>query len=69
MAGLLAERIEQLINFRLIEPGFDGTAKLNEFYRSPTLSIFLKKPKGKKEDAIKSTEQSPLDKQPAKDDS
>lgn len=41
------ERLVSLLNddnaFRLIEKDFNGKAKLDEYFRSPTLSIFVKK--------------------------
>ena len=63
------ERLVSLLNnedaFRLIEKGFNGQAKLDEFFRLPTLSIFTKMPNV---DENESTEQSLEDIPLAKDD-
>lgn len=64
------ERLVSLLNdkdaFRLIESGFNGQAKLDEFFRLPTLSIFTKKHSVVEKE---STRQSLEDKQPSMDDS
>ncbi len=60
--------LESFLNDLKIPEDFDGTAKLFEFYRSPTLSIFIRKPKQEINLEVKIIETPREDKQPAKDD-
>lgn len=65
------ERLVSLLNdenaFRLIEKEFNGMVKLDEYFRSPTLSIFQRRTNLKSDKKI--IEPSHEDKQPATGDS
>ncbi|EKE06380.1 MAG: hypothetical protein ACD_19C00015G0012 [uncultured bacterium] len=65
----MIESIASFLNDLKIPKDFDGTAKLYEYYRLPTLSIFKKKSELNKEQDNLIIEPFHVDIPPAKDDS